>query len=662
MSYRTTALLAAFWLLFGAGPLAYAQPAEAPPGVQIITAEEIAQAGITRLSDLFALLDGWYATSVEGFAWDASAGGLASAQEAAWTLLVDGQPVDLTALDAQNINRLPLAPSAIEYVEAIRVPAVVAGVLARGGVLHLHTRRPEAGVGVQASFAAGNEVGDPGPFRYTAFSSPNIDRIGPTFRGRVAASGRQWHVRAHGLADEFHATDTRIVRRVRSLYFGEKAPRLLQAGAGLDAAVVNTPVGTHRVFAAFSRLQDLPFYEPLGREAPTDVRLYHAGLAGSFFPESRAGLRYRISYTINDLDPRVNTGRLDFNWRQNALRGHYEVYAATRRLDGALGLSFEQIESFTGGPLTDPTVQIPRAYGRLAFTAKPRVRPSLTAYVSRAEGAAGFGVLGTLALHPHPQHHIQLHVAAMRTPYAAENRWWFWVPRGYSFFQNRGVALSLPGSFAAATRYTADAAWRVRFDDRTTLTFSGALRRLDDLTLARYDFAYDSLTTALDARTAVQGGLSGRVLSAGAELRVKLLPSLEHRFHYTYLRYPTDDDAFFEAWRSQPWHRLRYTVRYTPLDRLSLYARLAYTSETFWPAYNVAARDGGGLYESRLPGFWLLDLSAQKRFWRDHFAVSLSLRNFLNEPYRTHPAGAVTQMVFEVRLQAYLHRGRASGQ
>ncbi len=49
----------------------------------------------------------------------------------------------------------------------------------------------------------------------------------------------------------------------------------------------------------------------------------------------------------------------------------------------------------------------------------------------------------------------------------------------------------------------------------------------------------------------------------------------------------------------------------------------------------------------------------QKRFWGDRLGLSLSLRNFLNEAYRMHPAGAVTNMVFQVRLQAYLHaRGR----
>ena len=85
----------------------WAQPAEPSPGVQIITADDIAQAGLARLSDLFMLLDDWHATSVEGYAFDVSANGLAAAQEAAWLVLVDGNPVDLRILNAQNLNTLP---------------------------------------------------------------------------------------------------------------------------------------------------------------------------------------------------------------------------------------------------------------------------------------------------------------------------------------------------------------------------------------------------------------------------------------------------------------------------------------------------------------------------------------------------------------------------
>ncbi|MFQ5572596.1 MAG: TonB-dependent receptor plug domain-containing protein, partial [Rhodothermales bacterium] len=96
---------------------AAAQPTDPPPGVQIITAEDIEQAGLARLSDLFTLINDWYATSVKGYSWDASANGLASLQEASWLLLIDGHPVDLKTFFGQNINTLPVSLSQIAYVE-----------------------------------------------------------------------------------------------------------------------------------------------------------------------------------------------------------------------------------------------------------------------------------------------------------------------------------------------------------------------------------------------------------------------------------------------------------------------------------------------------------------------------------------------------------------
>ncbi|HMB93776.1 MAG TPA: TonB-dependent receptor plug domain-containing protein, partial [Rhodothermales bacterium] len=146
-------------------PVVSAQPVEIPvarPGVQIITAADIEQAGVVRLGDLFALIDDWYASSMDGFAWEVSANGLGAFEQDNWALLIDGQPVDMRILDAKNINLLPLSPAQIAYVEVINTPALVEGVMASGGALHIHTRQPFDGPAIQGGFAAGNEIGDPG--------------------------------------------------------------------------------------------------------------------------------------------------------------------------------------------------------------------------------------------------------------------------------------------------------------------------------------------------------------------------------------------------------------------------------------------------------------------------------------------------------------------
>lgn len=640
--------------------VARAQPVDSPPGVQIITADDITQAGLARLSDLFRLIDDWHATSVEGYAFDASANGLAAAQEAAWLVLVDGNLVDLRVLEAQNLNTLPLSLTEIDYVEVHNTPTFVSGLFAQAGALHIHTRTPDPGAAVRASLAAGNETGDPGPFRYTAFATPNIDRIGPTFQGAASVAGAAWHARAHVKVDEYHATDERIRPRVLTFYEGIKEPRLLLGSGGVDLGTTGR-FGQHQAFGGFSRYQDLPFFEPVGVETPTDHRFWHAGLRGDTDPGEPTGLSYRLSYTVSELDVRNNRGSVNFDWRQNAFRGQYEVRTARRRLRGALGLSIDRIESVTGAALNDASLSIPRAYGRIGYRPKERGDFHLTAYLTRVKGQVGFGALATVQVHPTPDQTLTLTGSVARQPFQATNSLWYWMGEGYTFNTRRAIDLTLPTSYRASTTYTADLAWTFRPSDRFGLTLSGGYRRFDDRTLASYTFRYDSLTTGFFTDTDVSNTVFGRVTKAGAEVRFRLLPSLEQRLYYAYVRYPTTDDTFFQAWRSQPWHRFSYTLRYVARARLSLYARLAYRSETQWTGFLEAARDAGGRYDANLPAYWLLDLTAQKRFWRDHLHLSLSLRNVLNEAYRTHPAGAITNMAFHVRVQAYFNAGGGTG-
>ena len=633
---------------------ARAQRAVPSAGVQIITAEEIGQAGLARLSDLFLLIDDWHTTSVEGYAFDVSANGLAAAQEAAWMVLVDGIPVDLRILDAQNLNTLPLSLTEIDAVEVYNTPALVNGVFAPAGLLHFHTRTPDPGAALRLGLAAGNEIGDPGPFRYTAFTSPNIDRIGPIFQGAASVADSTWHARVHVKLDEHHATDERIRERVFTFYQGIKEPRLLLSSGGLDLGTTGR-LGRHNVYAGFSRFQDLPFFEPVGVETPTDHRFAHAGLHGDTDPGESTGLSYRLSYTASELEPRDNKGSVNFDWRQNTVRGHYEVRSARGLLRGALGLSFDRIESVAGADLDDASLSIPRAYGRAGYRADDRWDAHLTAHITRVKGQKGFGALATVQFTPTPIHTIVMTGSVARQPFQATNSLWYWMGEGYAFSARRQTDISLPTGYRAETTYTADLVWTIRPSDRFNLTLFGGYRRFDDQTMASYAFRYDSLNTGFFTDTDVVNNVSGRVTKVGADLRVWLIPSLEQRFYYAYARYPASDDTFFQAWRSQPWHRVRYTVRYAPNPRLSLYARLAYRSETQWTAFQEAARDSGGRYEANLPGFWLLDLAAQKRFWRDHLQLSLSLRNFLNEAYRAHAAGAITNMAFHVRLHLFLN-------
>lgn len=637
-----------------------AQPLpEAGPAVQVIRADEIAAAGLTRLSDVFQLVDGWYTTSVEGYSWHASAAGLAPADAAAWTVLVDGQPVDPGVLGVRNLDLLPLHLAQVDSIVVVSEPDTRFGVFAPAGLLHIATRTPAPGAAVRGSVDAGNEVDDPGPFRYTDRSSPNIDRSGPLFLAEATARAEGFSVRASYKADEFHVTDPLIRERVYSLYEGIYAPRLLAAAPALFLRL-DTGRTHHGVMAGFTRFHDLLFWAPFGRELPALHRIAHAGLTGRRGTATSPDLRYRIGFTSHDLDPRPNQLELDPGWRQDRLRSDVEVYAGSGRLRGSVGAGLDYTQSITNHPLRDPSLLVTRAYGRLDAQPLRRWRQEAAVALTHTYDRLGVQALLRAMVRPAPSHRLGLTLTVLRRTIEEENSVWYWRALGYTFLQPDTLALESLPYLPLATTATADLSW----DGRLSASLSGGLRvyarRFFQHYVPTYRFDFDVETDGFRTTTRVVPGVDGRVVGGAARLRWQLGPYLEQRLAYDYTRPVWSNEAFAQAWSDQPWHQASYTVRFAPVDRFSLFAQLRHRSATTWPAFAPASAATGGRYPDRLPAYWLLDVTARKLFWRDHVATSLSLRNLLNEPYRTHPAGAVTHLTFTFNLQVYFGTGEAS--
>ena len=97
---------------------------------QVFSQEDLAQAGVMRLADVFRLAYGFVATSVEGYAWDVAALGLAPQQEPAWQLFVNEAPVDIRGLGRANLNMLPVAATEVCEVQVFAQPVLIGGFLA----------------------------------------------------------------------------------------------------------------------------------------------------------------------------------------------------------------------------------------------------------------------------------------------------------------------------------------------------------------------------------------------------------------------------------------------------------------------------------------------------------------------------------------------------
>ncbi len=646
--------------LVGSPPAAKAQDATHGMNyrgrVQIITADEIAQSGAARLSDILALVDDWYTYSIEGYTWSASANGLAPPQRGSWLLLVDGNPVDLTIFGTQNINTLPLHASQIDYVEVISEPSIQYGIYAAAGVLHLHTRRTQRGVALRSNVSAGNETGDPGPFRYTELATENVDRIGPLFLAEASAGAKPVWMAAGFKADEFHGTDAQQYRRVLNLYEGIYAPRLILAATGISTGIQNA-LGEHFAYAGYTHFQDLFFFAPFGREVPVIETLAYGGLNGDSAPGRHSGLHYNLSFASVDLNERQNKGQLDFDWGQSRLKGNVESRAGNDFLQTRVGAGIDFYRTRTGYPLSDPSVLLTRTYAALSFRLDPALRQELSVHVSHGYDQLGVRVLSMTSLSIGMSQQLQATFSLARGLPEEENSLWQWMQRGYLFPAVLGADITLPDRFQAPQTRTADLTWNFQPSESLDLHVSGLYRYFDNVWLERYNFGYTYIPTLFkeseyfDPQLRIDPDAGGKVIGASTGLGIRLSSKLTQRIHYGYTRPFSTDTGFWETWSNVPWHRITYTARFVPLSRFSLFTSLRYQAPTQWPAYQQADLESSGRYPARLPAVFLWDTTVQKCFWGDRIRATLSLQNLLNQRVRLHPAGAVTRMSLFAGIQ-----------
>jgi iron complex outermembrane receptor protein len=108
----------------------------------VITAEDIRQAGVTHLADLFRLVPGMEVAHIDGSSFALSARGFAKAASPRMQVLLDGRPLYDPFVGGVDLEIQPIFLENIERIEVIRGSGGVAwGVSAMNGVINIITKR-----------------------------------------------------------------------------------------------------------------------------------------------------------------------------------------------------------------------------------------------------------------------------------------------------------------------------------------------------------------------------------------------------------------------------------------------------------------------------------------------------------------------------------------
>ncbi len=606
-------------------------------GQQIVTQEELIQAGVTRLGDIFHLTYGWIASSTDGYAWDVAALGTALEQEPAWKLFVNETPVDLRMLGRANINVLPVPTTEICQVELHTLPAQIGGVIAPAGAVHIRTCTPQTRMALHSVVDAGNETGDPGPYKYIQEEDTNVDRTGPTAQGAVALGGQAGHVRFTGQLDEHHATDLLIRPRVRTLYRGEKDARIHHRALGLDGAA-RRGWGSAAAWVAVSRLEDLTFFSRLGLEVPASHDLILGHLSGS---SRNQAVRLKLSVQRSHVSTRPNPHNVDVRWEQTAVHGLLRGRLGWR---SALGARSSILRTWGLGMNGHQLLLLHTVFLHAAGTLGPGMDYATDVEASLTDDQLGWQMLGFVH---HKPRALRLTLLWQWQAPAATQGYTYWASLGY---RPRGLpqdeAPVLPPSLSVQS---ADLVWQT--GESVQLSLTGGFRRHTNIPLTSHTLHYDSLTTGLRAAAATVTA-SGTVAAVGGMLTVRPTARFSVGVFARYTYPVSSYHTYRAAWHTRSLAQLR--IRFMPNSRFSLYGRLRYRGPSSWPDYAWVSTEAPDRYDAVLPGAVLGDLTIQKRLWHQRLRLSASLHNLLNQSYRTHPGGSVSRLTLHLRVQIEL--------
>lgn len=587
----------------------------------VLERHDIERWGWARVSELLEAST-WAVTSIDQFSADASADGLPTAALSAgrqpdWLLVIDGQPVPVRVAGARLLELIPVSVSQIERVTFSRTPTVVAGRLATRGIIFIQTRRMRQPV-LQGSYVIGNERGDPGPYRYTALATPNVERLGPDAHAGVGISSTHSDAQFGTRYSTLNITDEALLPRITPAA-GALGYGFFQRVTGFAGrAGLTVRCGRHDLLAGRSSFRGV-LYQPR-RDDWTQTTLSHTGVAGDAPIGSHLSARYSVTYTRVEIDSLPPAPWTALPRSQRTLSAHGEMALHAERAAVALSVSGARHHLSR-----TPTLE------RDELTAFARATYRHESIATEALG--GTTLAGGVAA---PQ-------ALIRTRVALQPGTSLALGMGHAAHPLLGAAwVEGPIADASSTEEAPPSrgpsvSW---VDAMLLVARPGTTLRLgtDARRVQRWRVRSAGEVERSDAD----------VIGVHASMAATLAPRVQLRVDYRLSHARAAEPAL--AFRSTPRHVGRATLTTTEMAGFRFSGGAMLRSATTWPQLR------GDSSRVDVPALFRADATAEKWMWNKRARAFLAARNLFDRIERAHPDGAHLGLRLHIGVDVELRR------
>jgi hypothetical protein len=640
---------------------------------RVVSREELAQAGVLRISDILSLVELWQVSSLSGYLHQTSVNSLNSYGQELIAVYLDGQEITPDLLNMVNLESIPLDVSAIDSIVFTSIPKRMGdGALKSGGSINIYSLKKVASIALKL----GNETGEPGPYRYTDRLTPNIDTIGPLANIGIAVPMSSFYFNSYANGQLFMFTDQTVHRRNQDLLEGRPnvkrwlinsvRPEMVSAAVLLKAGYSGESFQVRGLHHQSYADKLMTFFEPISREIPFDVLRKQSAFSGVFgkIENSR-----KILWSIheNDLAIKERYNRIGFqsDWHFVKTRAHLGVeHNRNKTRSTKAGLNVVQHQfSFLDSAEYEPRQTLTRSiylnHRKVIFQNVPimvdidlRLEnnsyfPSVLIDLSRSllEGRTEMTLALSHTQAPGWEHNSLLDPNAAFLEIVEQNL----EPDRYEY-----------GHETTRERSTVDISVLQKVNNRNHIKIEAHFRIADGLSLNILDSVnFIQAGRGFDTYAFLGKTSHGSNASFDFAWSYSNQPTLTHHLFLLKRFDINGDDEYHQIYRHVPTLKSEYRFNWSANPRMNVWIAAHYESGSQWEEY----RELEGVewlndtqvqtHSPDVPASFTIDVTIRKKFLGENLDAALIIRNILNEEKLLHPIGGDEGRTFYLVLNIH---------
>lgn len=618
---------------------------------QLIYEEQIKSAGIINLSNIILLSDRINFSTIDGNQNYISVNQMSSFFRQGFSLFIDGQKFENNIFDMNDINLLPISIEQIDSVEIIYSPQLYYGTFADKGIIHFHTKSPEKGFSVNASYIVANETGDPGPYQFTDYSTPNVDKLNFINTATLMSAGENWSLKGNFKLEENFVTDPAIRKRITTLSSGSNKSHLKSGSFQLMFNLLNKP---QQIFVGYSTQNTFFHFKPYGNEIPVNRIVSHTGFSGGFDLSNKIELNYSLIMSKNDLGESVNNKDLKFDFGLNNYYGNIEGVYNSSLLNWSVGLTYNEYIGKSTTELTSAQMLFTEFYSSLNYLITENFNQSFGFMLKKLNNdvslKAEFGSNWQLNY----RQNLEFNFAFANSMFEEDLNFWSWVMRGYRSNIVELINFYEVGKKENSNKFSIDLTYNYIYND-FKFEAGSSFRTDSDIYSDEQLFQYDKNNSSLYSPVRLNYNTRASYLSLNAGVEFLLFERFKNKIFYNFSRVLNSTNGSSNYSEVQPLHNISYSIMFKPVDSFGIWARVRYISSTVWTEYKYIDIQSAEKYSYKIDPKLLLDLSIEKWFWNKKIWTNLLFRNIANNVERYHPIGTSLDLRFVFQLHLYFN-------